>query len=86
MLQEVHLFEKKNIRKNKKIQKEQGSITLFVLISMLFFMIILVGLFTNVSNKVSKQEKEINRIQQSYRQEDINEIYNEKYEQKHNNI
>ncbi len=83
MLQEVHLLEKKDI---KKIKNEKGSITLFVLISMLFFVIILVGLFTNISNKVAKQEREINRIQQSYRQEDINKIYNEKYEQKHNNI
>lgn len=83
MLQEVHLLEKKDI---KKIKNEKGSITLFVLISMLFFIIILVGLFTNISNKVAKQEREINRIQQSYRQEDINKIYNEKYEQKHNNI
>lgn len=79
-------MEKKDIKKNKKINKEQGSITVFVLISMLFFIIILVGLFTNISNKVAKQEREINRIQQSYRQEDINKIYNEKYEQKHNNI
>ncbi len=67
---------------NKKIKKEQGSVTLFVLVSMLFFMFVLVGMYVNTSNKVAKQEREVNKIQQSYEQTDINDIYNKKYEEK----
>ena len=57
---------------NKKIKKEKGSVTLFVL----------VGMYVNTSNKVAKQEREVNKIQQSYEQTDINDIYNKKYEEK----
>ena len=70
---------------NKKIKKEQGSVTLFVLVSMIFFMFVLVGMHVNTSNKVAKQEREVNKIQQSYEQVDINDIYNKKIEQKANN-
>ncbi len=70
---------------NKKIKKEQGSVTLFVLVSMIFFMFVLVGMYVNTSNKVAKQEREVNKIQQSYEQVDINDIYNKKIEQKANN-
>lgn len=67
---------------NKKIKKEQGSVTLFVLVSMIFFMFVLVGMYVNTSNKVAKQEREVNKMQQSYEQTDINDIYNKKYEEK----
>ena len=67
---------------NKKIKKEQGSATLFVLVSMIFFMFVLVGMYVNTSNKVAKQEREVNKMQQSYEQTDINDIYNKKYEEK----
>ena len=70
---------------NKKIKKEQGSVTLFVLVSMLFFMFVLVGMYVNTSNKVAKQEREVNKIQQSYEQVDINDIYNKKIQEKDNN-
>lgn len=70
---------------NKKIKKEQGSVTLFVLVSMLFFMFVLVGMYVNTSNKVSKQEREVNKIQQSYEQVDINDIYNKKIQEKDDN-
>lgn len=70
---------------NKKIKKEQGSVTLFVLVSMIFFMFVLVGMYVNTSNKVAKQEREVNKIQQSYEQVDVNDIYNKKIEQKANN-
>ena len=67
---------------NKKIKKEKGSVTLFVLVSMLFFMFVLVGMYVNTSNKVAKQEREVNKIQQSYEQVDINDIYNKKIKEK----
>lgn len=70
---------------NKKIKKEQGSVTLFVLVSMIFFMFVLVGMYVNTSNKVAKQEREVNKIQQSYEQVNINDIYNKKYEEKNEN-
>ena len=61
---------KKNI-----LKKEQGSITLFVLLSIMFFVIVLVGLYINSSNKIQKQQKEIDKIQKEYETEDINEVY-----------
>mgnify|MGYP004600807523 FL=1 len=70
---------------NKKIKKEQGSVTLFVLVSMLFFMFVLVGMYVNTSNKVAKQEREVNKIQQSYEQVNINDIYNKKIQEKDDN-
>ena len=70
---------------NKKIKKEQGSVTLFVLVSMLFFMFVLVGMYVNTSNKVAKQEREVNKIQQSYEQVDINDIYNKNIQEKDDN-
>ena len=70
---------------NKKIKKEQGSVTLFVLVSMIFFMFVLVGMYVNTSNKVAKQEREVNKIQQSYEQVNINDIYNKKIQEKDDN-
>ena len=70
---------------NKKIKKEKGSVTLFVLVSMLFFMFVLVGMYVNTSNKVAKQEREVNKIKQSYEQVDINDIYNKKIQEKDDN-
>lgn len=58
-----------------KLKKENGSITLFVLVSMLFFIIVLMGIFVNTNNKIQKQEKEIQQIQKSYQKEDINFLY-----------
>ncbi len=58
-----------------KLKKENGSITLFVLVSMLFFIIVLMGIFVNTNNKIQKQEKEIQQIQKSYQKEDINSLY-----------
>ena len=57
------------------LKRENGSITLFVLVSMLFFIIVLMGIYVNTSNKIQKQEKEIQQIQKSYQKEDINSLY-----------
>lgn len=70
-----------------KTKEEKGSITMFVLISMMFFVIVLVGLYVNSNYKMQKQESEIKKIQKSYRYENINDIYNEcekKYNEKTN--
>ena len=58
-----------------KIKEQKGSITLFVLVSMLFFVVIVVGIFVNSSYKVQKQQREIESIQKSYGTEDPDELY-----------
>lgn len=73
------------MKKNTKLRSEKGSITLYVLLSILFFIIILVGLYVNSNNKISKQKKEIEDIQKSYQKEDINSIY-EKALEKNNKL
>ncbi len=63
-----------------KIREQEGSITLFVLLSIIFFVIVLVGLYINSSYKIQKQQKEIEKIQRSYNTENINDLYNKTYE------
>ena len=62
----------------KKIKSnEKGSITLFVVLSMMTFLIIVTGIYTSSSNNVRKQESQIKKIQQEYEQEDANDLYEE---------
>lgn len=62
---------------NKNIYKnEKGSITLFVLVSMIFFCLILLGFYLSSINSNNTQLKEIENIKEQYTsQEDINDIY-----------
>lgn len=62
-----------------KIKEQKGSITLFVLISIMFFVVVLVGLYVNSSYKIQKQQKEIEKIQKNYNKVNINELYEETY-------
>lgn len=62
----------KNLRKMKN---EKGSITLYVSISMMFFVIVLMGIYVSTSSKMQKQNKEIEKIQKSYEQENIDDVY-----------
>ena len=64
-------------QKNINIKNEKGSITLYTIISILFFLIIVSGLYINSSYKVQKQNKEIQKIQKSYEKTDINTVYEE---------
>lgn len=61
----------------KKINSEKGSITLYVLISMLFFVIVLVGLFVNSNYKIQQQERSVQKIQKGYEKSNIDDLYNE---------
>lgn len=61
----------------KKINSEKGSITLYVLISMLFFVIVLVGLFVNSNYKMQQQERSVQKIQKGYEKSNIDDLYNE---------
>lgn len=60
-----------------KIKEQKGSITIFVVISMIFFTIVVMALYVNSSYKVQAQQKEIEKIQKTYQKEDINQIYEE---------
>lgn len=61
----------------KKVNSEKGSITLYVLISMLFFIIVLMGLFVNSNYKMQQQERSVKKIQKSYEKSNIDDLYNE---------
>ena len=58
-----------------KIKEQKGSITLFVLTSMLFFVIVVVAVYVNTNYKAQEQQRELEKIQQTYQKEDINDIY-----------
>ena len=61
---------------NKRIFKsEKGSITLYVLISMIFFLIVVTALYVSSSNKVRAEESQIRKIQQQYEKQDANDLY-----------
>ena len=61
-----------------KIKKEKGSITLLVLISGTFFVIILLLLNIGIINKNIKQEKMISQIERLYSltENDLEKTYN----------
>ncbi|MCI8640883.1 MAG: hypothetical protein HFJ59_03305 [Clostridia bacterium] len=63
----------------KNSKDEKGSVTLYVIISMMFFLIVVVGIYVSSNNKVQNQQKEIEKIQESYEIKDINTLYNENY-------
>lgn len=62
------------------MKKENASIALFVLTSVIVIVIAMVGIFTNLKNKQMAQEKENDRIVEQYEKElnQIDEIYDEK--------
>ena len=61
--------------KKDKIKQEKGSITLYVVLSMAFFLFLILGIYFNTNNKIQKQEKEIEKIQQEYKRNNIEEVY-----------
>lgn len=58
---------------NKLIRNENGSITMFVTLSVLFLMFVLVGIYANYANKLKAQEEQIGKIQNNYGQYASNE-------------
>ena len=48
------------------IKQEKGSITLFVLIAMMFFLMIVVGIYMQSQNKLQAQYSEIDAIKKNY--------------------
>lgn len=71
----------KNIIKFFNVKKdEKGSITLFILLAILFFLIVIVSLYYNLSNKNTSQRREIENIKRNYGEstlEEIKEIYDD---------
>ena len=61
------------------LKKESGAITLFVLLTMLFFLIVIFSIFISSSNKNLSQTSEIEKIKEEYEQSvnNIDQIYNE---------
>jgi len=47
----------------KRIREQKGSITLFVLTSMIFFTIVVAALYVNTNYKAQAQQREIEKIQ-----------------------
>lgn len=65
----------------KMLINENGSITLLVLSAMIFMIVILALSFTDVTNKISAQRKEIKRIESQYAEGDLDQKYQEALEQ-----
>lgn len=62
-----------------EIKNEKGSITVFVLVTMLFLVTVLFLSYMGMSNKVINTEKQVNKIQEEYSSKDENE-FDEEYE------
>ena len=72
------------------IKQEKGSITLFVVIAMMFFLMIVVGIYMQSQNKLQAQYSEIDAIKTNYEMlsgiGNEDNIYNQLYEVENNNI
>lgn len=58
-----------------KLKSQKGSLTIYVLFSMITFTILAMAVYINSSYKVQAQQKEIYKIQNTYEKEDANELY-----------
>ncbi len=68
------------MKENKKMKQkgEKGSVTLYVLVSMLFFMGVLILSYTRQVDKINNQRRQIEAIQRTYAvEEKIEEVYQE---------
>ncbi len=62
----------------EKIRKsEKGSVTLFVLVSMMFTTMFLLFAYTSQTNRISDQKKQIAEIQRKYNTGNMEDIYNQ---------
>lgn len=79
---------KKNLQRFNKIAKETGSVTLFVLIAVLFFVVILLTVYTSSKNTLNAQEKEIAKIRAEYdiTDSELDQAYSEKLEELNQDI
>ena len=63
----------------KSMRKEKGAITLFVLLTCLFFAFILTGVYLSLMNRLQVQEQEVQQIHDNYAKnlDRVDEIYEE---------
>ena len=63
----------------KNLKSEKGAITLFVLLALLFFMVIVTGLFFRTSNNIIIQDGDIRAIEKEYTvtNDELQDKYNE---------
>ena len=60
---------------SKTFANEKGSVTLFVVVAMLFFMLFLLTMYMNLSNKIMNKNEEIAKIQKNYEDKSMDEEY-----------
>lgn len=58
-----------------KFKDSTGSVTLFVLITMIFFLFVTLTWYTNAKNQLSEQRKQIKIIQNQYNSSNMEEEY-----------
>lgn len=64
----------------KKFKKsEQGSVTIFVLSSLLVVLLTMIVIYGSMTNKLSSQAKQISKIQEEYSSQNSNDEMDEKY-------
>ena len=76
-------MENNNIRKeknlSKKLKEERGSITVFILSTMLVIVAVIFTIYFSKMNKISSQEEALDKMQEEYNQntDDMKQIYEE---------
>lgn len=65
---------------NNQLKSDKGSITIQVISAMLLLVVALVLAYIGISNKISAQEVNINKIQSEYNDENIEQEYRETVE------
>ena len=53
-------------KKNKLLRNQKGSISMFVIVSVLFLTFVLIGIYTSYANKLKAQEEQLGKIQGNY--------------------
>ena len=59
------------------MRDEKGSVTLFVLVTMLLIVTVLVIVYMRISEKNNNQMQQIEKIQEEYQSENIDQVYKE---------
>ena len=63
----------------KIIKSERGSISSYVVLSLTFFLVIVVGIYTTNNRRLQKQERDVKMIEASYNEYDANVVYDVSY-------
>ena len=70
------LVETNKQERNRRKRGEQGSVTLFVLIAMIFFLTVGVAVYISNVNNSSSQQRDVKKIQSEYNDTgDVNKVY-----------